>query len=95
MDKMTVKAAVIAVLEEIQNTSGFECPAMTGMTVPVLDLPGFKSVLWPTAIDMISDSIDFEIPNDANIFITKSGGKRMSIDEITEFVIGLAMKGQK
>jgi len=85
----------MAVLGEIQRESGLECPPLTGAIIPASDLPGFKSVLWPTAIDMISDAICFEIPNDANIFISKSGSKRLSIDEITDFILTKALQVTK
>lgn len=95
MNKMSIKEAVIAVLGEVQSASGLECPPLVGTVVPATDLPGFKSVLWPTTIDMISDAIGFEIPNDANIFVSKSGSKRLSIDEITDFILTKALQVTK
>lgn len=92
MNKISIRDAVIAVLGEVQSSSGLACPPITGTTVPATDLPGFKSVLWPTTIDMISDATGVEIPNDANIFISKSGAKRLSIDEITDFILTKALQ---
>jgi hypothetical protein len=89
MDRATVKAQLIAVLTEVQETSGFECPTLIGALRPIESLPKFNSKVWAVATSLLADRIDAMIPNDANIFINKLTKKPLSIDETAELVCQL------
>jgi hypothetical protein len=89
MDSVTVKAKLIAVLKEIQEASGLECPTLTGAVRPAENLAKFNSKVWAVATSLLADQIGAAIPNDANIFINKLTKKPLSIDETAELVCQL------
>ena len=89
MDSATVKTKLIAVLREVQELSGLECPTLTGTVRPVDSLSKFNSKVWAVATSLLADQIDIAIPNDANIFIDKLTKKPLSIDEAAELVCEL------
>jgi hypothetical protein len=89
MDSATVKAKLIAVLKEVQDTSGLECPTLTGALRPVESLPKFNSKVWAIATSLLADQIGATIPNEANIFISKLTKKPLSIDETAQLVCAL------
>jgi hypothetical protein len=84
-----VKACLINVLKEVQETSGLECPDLAGDTRPVESLPKFNSKVWAVATSLLADQIGAVIPNDANIFFNKTTKKALSIDETVELVCQL------
>ena len=86
MDPATVKQKLIAVLRQIQADSSLDCPPLTGDTIPVDDLPGFDSKVWPVATTMLAAEIGATIPNDVNIFVNETTNLPRSIDEIAVFV---------
>jgi hypothetical protein len=89
MDSATVKAGLIDVLKEVQDTSGIECPPLTGALRPVESLPKFNSKVWAVATSLLADKIGAAIPNDANIFFNKVTKKALSIDETAQLVCEL------
>ena len=68
MDRNTVKAALIAVLKEVQALSGEECPPIGDATKPVDDLPKFDSKVWPVAFGLVGIKLGIEVPVDVNVF---------------------------
>ena len=92
MDPVTLKDTLIAVLGQIQADSGLECPALTGATKPVKDLPKFDSKVWPVATTILATEIGAMIPNDVNIFVDESTKLPRSIDETAAFVCALLEK---
>lgn len=96
MDPATLKEILIAVLGQIQADSGLECPALTGATKPVENMPKFDSKVWPVATTILATEIGATIPNDVNIFVDETTKLPRSIDETTAFVCNLLKKqGEK
>jgi len=92
MDPATLKDRFIAVLTQIQADSGLECPALTGATKPVEDIPKFDSKVWPVATTILATEIGASIPNDVNIFVDETMKLPRSIDESVAFVCELLKK---
>lgn len=92
MDSATLKAKLIAVLQEIQSCSGLECPPLTGATKPVVHVPKFDSKVWPVATTILATEIGAPIPNDANIFINQVTKLPHTIDQTVAFVCELLKK---
>lgn len=81
-----IKTSLIEILEEIQITSGYDCPVISANTKPLENLLGFDSVICPVAIVMLEKKLDITIPIDVNIFYKD---KALSINETVEFVMQL------
>jgi hypothetical protein len=92
MDPTALKEKLIAILGQIQADSGLECPALTGATEPVENLPKFDSKVWPVATTILAIEISATIPNDVNIFVDETTKFPRSIDEIAVFVCDLLKK---
>ena len=88
MDPTTLKEKLITVLSQIQADSGLACPALTGATKPVDDIPGFDSKVWPVATTILSTEIDAPIPNEVNIFVDDQAKPR-SIAQMVDFLCAL------
>lgn len=84
-----LKEKLITILGQIQADSGLECPAMTGATKPVENIPKFDSKVWPVATTILAKEIGASIPNDVNIFVDETTKLPRSIDETAAFVCGL------
>ncbi len=96
MDFPKIKEKLITVLEKIQADSGLECPALSGATKPVGNLPKFDSMIWPVATTILAGEIGAMIPNDVNIFIDEKTRLPRSIDETVTFVCDLLKRqGEK
>jgi hypothetical protein len=92
MDPTALKEKLIAILGQIQAESGLECPALTGATKPVENLPKFDSKVWPVATTILATEISATIPNDVNIFVDGTTKLPRSIDETVVFVCDLLKK---
>ena len=92
MDPMTLKKKLVAVLGQIQADSGLECPALTGATKPIENLPEFDSIVWPVATTILATEIGATIPDDVNIFVDETTKLPRSIDETAVFVCHLLKK---
>lgn len=68
MDRNTVKAALIAVLKEVQALSGEACPPIGDTTKPIDDLPKFDSKVWPVAFGLVGIKLGVDVPVDVNVF---------------------------
>jgi len=89
MTPAALKDTLITILTQIQADSGVECPAMTGATKPVGNLPNFDSKVWPVATTILATVINATIPNDVNIFVDETTKLPRSIDETAVFVCEL------
>ena len=89
MDCTTLKEKLIAVLGQIQAHSDLECPALTGATKPIENLPKFDSMVWPVATAILETEIGATIPDDVNIFVDETTKLPRSIDETAAFVCDL------
>jgi hypothetical protein len=76
-----VTAKLIEVLQTIQSNSGYDATQIGPATCPLDDLEGFDSKLWPVAISMLAKSLDVEIPNNKNIYVSDDGTRRLTISE--------------
>ena len=92
MNTTMLEEKLIAVLSQIQDESGLECPPLTGATQPVDALPQFDSITWPVATSMLETETGVSIPDDVNIFIDETTNLPRSVDEIVAFVLALATK---
>jgi hypothetical protein len=92
MDPVIVKETLIKVLSQIQADSGPECPALTGATKPIENIPKFDSKVWPVATTILATEIKAEIPNDVNIFVDEATKLPRTIDETAAFVCDLLNK---
>jgi hypothetical protein len=90
MNAEDVKTKLVQVLQNIQATSGLECPHLGGSTKPIDELPKFDSKIWPVAIGMLAVELGIVIPNDVNIFCPVKTGPTLTIDETTALVVKLA-----
>ena len=96
MDPATLKEKLIAVLTQIQADSGLDCPALTGATKPLENIPKFDSKVWPVATTILATEIGALIPNDVNIFVDEITKLPRSIDETAAFVCALLkQQGEK
>jgi hypothetical protein len=86
MTKEDIKAALIAVLGEVQTLSGLENPPLSGSSVPPKALPKFDSTVWPVATNWLAKRLDVVIPNDVHIFGGKKGAPLLTVDETVELV---------
>ena len=68
MDRNTVRAALIAVLNEVQALSGEVCPPIVDATKPIDDLPKFDSKVWPVAFGLVGLKLGVDVPVDVNVF---------------------------
>lgn len=90
MDANAVRAALVEVLQNIQTSSGLECPALLGGTKPIEELPKFDSKIWPVAIGMLGVKLGITIANDVNIFRRDKTTIALTVDEAVAIVVALA-----
>jgi len=93
MDTDSIQKALVEVLQVIQATSELECPAISGATKPIEELPEFDSKIWPVAIGMLGAKLGVDIPSDVNIFRKDESTIALTIDEIVAKVDAL-IEGQ-
>lgn len=90
MDANAVRSALVEVLQNIQTASGLECPAITGTTKPIEELPKFDSKIWPVAIGILGVKLGITIANDINIFRREKTTIALTVDEAVAIVVALA-----
>src|SRR4051812_1287790 len=93
MTSDAVKTALIGVLRKIQKDGGYgDADIIVGATVPLDDLDGFDSKLAPVTTKRLARVLGIEIPKGRNIFREggRSGGRKLSIDEIAAGVSSAA-----
>ena len=90
MDSELIRTKLIEVIVEIQSDSGYEAPAFPEDLCPGEDLEGFDSLIWPAAIDMVSQRLDMEIAPAENLFVSKDGRRFLTIGQIVSRIHELA-----
>src|SRR5689334_4688994 len=90
MDAKTIRSALVEVLQNIQTASGLACPAISGTTKPIEELPKFDSKIWPVAIGMLGAKLGVLIANDVNIFRREKTATALTVDEAVAIVVALA-----
>ena len=68
MERAQVKEALLAVLTQVQASSGLECPPLADAVRPIEDLPKFDSKIWPVALGLIGKKLGVPVPLDVNVF---------------------------
>lgn len=94
MDIEIARTALIAILQEIQELSGYEVPELRDDTTP-LDLEEFDSKICPVAIGMLAERLSITIPTDKNIFLSKDGRRKLTVGEIVTELCRYATEGVK
>lgn len=94
MNPKTVKSALIGVIKDIQQVRGRDSPQITGSVCPVKDLPGFDSYICMAAMEMLSNSLGFNIPLDRNIFATADKKRLLTIDDASAVVFEAWSQGE-
>ncbi len=79
------KAALIAVLKDIQARSGLPCPDLQGSTVPPKALEKFDSTVWPAATTLVARKLGVTIPHNVHLFGDK-GAAPLSIDQTATLI---------
>lgn len=92
MDAGKIREELCAVITEVQEISGLDCPSLSGKTRPARDVKDFTSEVWPIAISMLEDRIDIEIPDDENLFYDDKTRLVLSIDQCVQKVMSLPTK---
>ncbi len=87
-----ISEKLIEILIMIQESGDFEKIEITPTTCPIRDMPQFDSQLWITAISMLGEGLEINIPDDINIFLSEDGKRRLTIEEIVERVTSTAKK---
>lgn len=85
MNVPIVEAALIKVHQDIQRDSGYDPKAVKANTCPLLELPGFDSLLIPIAFRTVARMLDIPLPEGyrvPNIYVVHDGNRRLSISEI-------------
>jgi hypothetical protein len=93
LEKSAVKAAVVAVLNQVQATCGRECPHITGRTKPIGDIEGFDSLLAVEATVILEQALGCPLA-DGTPFLSADGTKALRVDEIVDRVIEMALPGK-
>jgi acyl carrier protein len=89
LDKQAVREALIAVLRQVQKTSGRPCPEITDATKPVGDLQGFDSLLAVEATVLLEQKLGCtiaEIP-----FFSETGTRALRVSAIVERTLAMVV----
>lgn len=93
MDETLVRDQLIDVLQTIQRESGYGEVQIGRNTCPLDDLEKFDTKIAPVAITLLANATGIPIPNRKNIFVSKDGRQRLTIDQIVEEVCKLSEEG--
>jgi len=94
MNPKDVEAKLIEVLQEIQSDSGYDGSQIRGTTCPLTNLEGFDSLMCPVAIGMLASTLNVNIPNNKNIFLSEDGKRQLTISESAAMVCEIVNKGK-
>ncbi len=83
MDRGTVMKLVVREVEKVQEISGREKGEIDIHTTPIGDATGFDSLNGIEVTVALSECLDHEF-SDNNLFVSQSGRRALSIDEITD-----------
>jgi len=93
MDEGLIRDQLVGVLQTIQRESGYGEVPISRNTCPLDDLENFDSKIAPVAITLLTAATGIPIPNRKNIFVSKDGRQRLTIDQIVEEVCKLPQEG--
>lgn len=87
LDKQAVRVALVAVLRQVQKTSGRPCPEITETTKPIGDLQGFDSLLAVEATVLLEQKLGCTL---ADIpFLSESGTRALRFGAIVERTLAM------
>ena len=92
LDKQTVRAALVAVLRQVQETSGRPCPNITDGIRPIGDLPGFDSLLAVEATVLLEQKLGCTLA-DGTPFISDSGTRALRLGDIVDRTLAMVVPG--
>lgn len=84
MDEKEVMGKIIAVVRQVQETSGRPVGDINPSTRPIGDVPGFDSLNGVEASVILSESLGYELLADYNTFVSKDGRRALTVSEITD-----------
>jgi len=88
MDPTVVRDKLVDVLRTIQELGGFDDGgSIDGNTVPLGSLKEFDTQIVPVAITLVAKNLGVPIPNDQNVFLSRDGQKRLSVNEVVDRII--------
>ncbi|MFY9514609.1 MAG: hypothetical protein WAQ05_26880 [Rubrivivax sp.] len=87
MERTHVKEALLAVLTQVQATSGLECPPLGDAVRPIEDLPSFDSKVWPVALGLVGKKLGVSVPLDVNVFREEQTKVPFNIEETVTAII--------
>ena len=87
MTQEDVKAALLAVLNDIQTICALPSPHLDGSDVPSQVLPKFDSIVWPVATSRLANALDVDIPPDVHIFGGKNKNPPLTVDQTVDLVM--------
>ncbi|HYH95905.1 hypothetical protein [Hyalangium sp.] len=85
MDITHIESTLIQVHQDIQTSGGFASATVQASTCPLLDLPGFDSLLIPVVFRRVARKLGVTLPADyrvPNLYVTQGGRRRLTIAEI-------------
>jgi len=93
VDEALIRDQLVDVLQTIQRESGYGEIPISCDTCPLDDLEKFDTKIAPVAITLLAKATGIPIPNRKNIFVSKDGRQRLTIDQIVHGVCKLAQEG--
>lgn len=93
MDKGKIEAALVAVIKQVQETSGRPAPDITESTTPIGDIDGFDSLLAVEATVMLEQALGCTL-SDGTPFVSRDGKKALTLVEIVDRVAEMITPGR-
>jgi len=92
LDKQTVRAALVNVLRQVQETSGRPCPIITDKMKPIGELPGFDSLLAIEATVLLEQKLACTLA-DGTPFISDGGTRALRFGDIVNRTLAMMVPG--
>ncbi len=93
MTKSHIKTVLVAVLQEIQETSGRSCAALSDGTSPIGDLEGFDSLSGVEATMFVEQRLGRPLGIES-VFVSPTKSRALRIDEIVEDIASRIASGE-
>lgn len=86
MEKQKIRAALVAVIGQVQALSGRPCPDVSDSTKPIGDIEGFDSLLAVEATVMLEQALGCTL-DDGVPFVSADGKTALKVAQIIDRVI--------
>ena len=83
MDRDTIVEKVIQAIKRVQEDSGRPAGVIDSGTKPIGDATGFDSLNGIEATVILSESLDYDIPDD-NLFASEDGRRALTIGKVAD-----------